>query len=208
MSSNREMERATQETIRNLSNAGAIRLIETGSSDVAFARCRALSFACEHLRKTTDRDVILMLDDDMEVPLDTAQLLADKARELGRPCSACYATMTAKLAAARWMQCPGSWLVGLGCLAIPRALILDLEERSERFEFSGRSYAAFTWSGPQDGEWIAEDFRLSMNLGGVHLVPVGVGHVKKGSIWPDSLTLQNLAEEASPSDVKTSRRYE
>jgi hypothetical protein len=197
MSSNREVERATQETIKNLSNAGAIRLMETGSSDVAFARCRALSFACEHLRKAADRDVVLMLDDDMEVPLETAQLLADKARELGRPCSACYATMTAKLAAARWLQRPDSWLVGLGCLAIPRALLLALEERSEHFEFSGRSYAAFTWSGPEGGEWIAEDFRLSMNLGGVHLVPVGVGHVKKGSIWPDVETIKKLAEKST-----------
>jgi hypothetical protein len=197
MSSNREMEQATKDTVRNLSNAGAIRLMETGSSDVAFARCRALSWACEKLREFTDRDVVLMMDDDMEVPVEVAQLLADKARELGCACSACYATMTAKLAAAPWEERPGRWLVGLGCLAIPRALLLELEQRSEPFEFMDRTYRAFTWSGCENGAWISEDYRLSIKLGGVHLVPVGVGHVKKGTIWPDGDTIRRLTEESA-----------
>ena len=135
MSSNRELEQATKDTVRNLANAGAIRLMETGTSDVAFARCRALSWACEKLREFTDRDIVLMMDDDMEVPLEAAQLLADNARELGVACSACYATMTAKLAATPWPEQPGRWLVGLGCLAIPRALLLELEQRCESFQF-------------------------------------------------------------------------
>jgi hypothetical protein len=101
--------------------------------------------------------------------------------------------MTAKLAAKPWEARPGSWLVGLGCLAIPRAVLLELEERSEPFEFMGQIYRAFTWSGAEDGEWIAEDYRLSMNLGGIHLCPLGVGHIKKGSIWPDAETLKELS---------------
>lgn len=197
MSSNREMEEATRQTVANLAQAGAIRLMETGSSDVALARCRALSWACEQLRKFTDRDVVLMLDDDMEVPTETAQLLAAKARELGRPCSAAYATPTASLAAMPWRERPGAWLVGLGCVAIPRTVLLDLESKAEKFRFMDRELTAFTWSGPQDGEWVSEDYRLSMNLGGVHLMPVAVGHIKKGSIWPDEATLRNIAEEIS-----------
>jgi hypothetical protein len=194
MSSNREVERQTRATLQNLANQGAMLLMETGSSDVAFARCRALTWACEKLREYPDRDMVLMLDDDMEVPFETAQALTDKARELGRPCSAAYATLTANLAAARWAEHPGLWLVGLGCVAIPRALLLELEARSASFEVSGKAYRAFTWSGPDQGGWVAEDFRLSINLGGVHLCPLAVGHIKKGALWPDDETIDRLTK--------------
>jgi len=197
MSSNREVEKQTKQTLQNLAGLGALLLMETGSADVAFARCRALSWACDKLREYPDRDIVLMLDDDMEVPPETAQALADKARELGRACSAVYATLTSAVAASRWPGHPGLWLVGLGCVAIPRALLLDLEQRCEVFEISGRFYRAFTWSGPENGRWISEDFRLSINLGGVHLCPLGVGHIKKGALWPDDETLEQLAKESS-----------
>lgn len=193
MSSNRELEKQTRNTLKNLVNLGAMVLMETGSAEVAFARCRALSWACEKLGEYPDRDIVLMLDDDMEVPAETAQALADNARELGRACSAVYATLTAKVAAARWVDHPGLWLVGLGCVAIPRALLLDLEQRSESFELDDKSYRAFTWSGPENGAWVAEDFRLSINLGGVHLCPLPVGHIKKGALWPDDETMERLA---------------
>jgi len=192
MSSNREPEKQTRNTLQSLAKLGAMVLMETGSADVAFARCRALSWACEKLREYPARDVVLMLDDDMEVPAETALALADKARELGRACSAVYATLTAKVAASRWPGHPGLWLVGLGCIAIPRALLLALEQRSQSFELDDRSYRAFTWSGPENGSWIAEDFRLSINLGGVHLCPLPVGHIKKGALWPDDETIELL----------------
>lgn len=200
MSSNREIEPATKKTLQAITDLGGVVLLETGSSDVAFARCRALSWACETLREYPDRDVVLMLDDDMEVPAETAQALVDQARALGRACSAVYATLNSKVAAVRWPERPGHWLVGLGCVAIPRALLLGLEEHSESFEVNGRFYSAFTWSGPEDGSWIAEDFRLSKNLGGVKLCPLAVGHIKKGALWPDDETLTRLASDgAAPS---------
>lgn len=199
MSSNREIEAATKKTLQAATDRGALVLLETGSSDVAFARCRALSWACETLREYPGRDVVLMLDDDMDVPEETAQALIDEARRLGRACSAVYATLNSKVAAVRWPERPGLWLVGLGCVAIPRALLLELEERAESFEVNGRFYSAFTWSGPEDGSWVAEDFRLSKNLGGVHLCPLAVGHIKKGALWPDDETLARLASaESSP----------
>ncbi|HKY34836.1 MAG TPA: hypothetical protein VJN18_02750 [Polyangiaceae bacterium] len=196
MSSNRELERATKNTLQAITDLGGVVLLETGSSDVAFARCRALSWACETLREYPDRDVVLMIDDDMEVPTETAQALVDQARTLGRACSAVYATLNSKVAAVRWPERAGLWLVGLGCVAIPRALLLELEERSESFEVNGRFYSAFTWSGPEDGSWIAEDFRLSKNLGGVKLCPLAVGHIKKGALWPDDETLARLASSS------------
>jgi hypothetical protein len=193
MSSNREVERQTQTTLQNLGSLGAMLLMERGSADVAFARCRALSWACDMLRANPDRDTVLMLDDDMEVPAATAQSLVDKSRELGRACSAMYATLTSKVAASRWPGHLGLWLVGLGCVAIPRALLLELEQRSESFNVGDKSYRAFTWCGPDNGCWIAEDFRLSINLGGVQLCPLAVGHIKKGSLWPDDETIDRLS---------------
>ena len=193
VSSNREIEKATKQTLQSLTDLGALVLLETGSSDVAFARCRALSWTCETLRERPERDVVLMLDDDMDVPTETAQALIDEARRLQSTCSAVYATLNSKVAAVRWSERPGLWLVGLGCVAIPRTLLLELEERSESFEVNGRFYSAFTWSGPEDGSWIAEDFRLSKNLGGVHLCPLAVGHIKKGALWPDDETLALVA---------------
>lgn len=197
MSSNREIEAATKKSLQNLTDLGALVLLETGSSDVAFARCRALSWTCDTLREHPERDIVLMLDDDMDVPVETAQALAAEARRTGRACSAVYATLRSKVAAVRWSERPGLWLVGLGCIAIPRALLLGLEERSESFEINGRFYSAFTWCGPEDGSWIAEDFRLSKNLGGVTLCPLAVGHIKKGALWPDDETLARLASPES-----------
>jgi hypothetical protein len=195
MSSNRELEKQTKASLQGLTSLGAMLLLETGSSDVAFARCRALSWACEALREHPDRDVVLMLDDDMEVPAETAQALVNRARELGRACSAVYATLTSNVAAVRWAERPGLWLVGLGSLAIPRAPLLELEARSVPFQVRGDSHRAFTWNGPANGAWVAEDFRLSMRLGGVHLCPLAVGHIKKGALWPDDATLSELARE-------------
>jgi hypothetical protein len=77
----------------------------------------------------------------------------------------------------------------------PRALLLDLEQRSESFELNGKFYSAFTWCGPEKGGRVAEDFRLSINLGSVHLCPLAVGRIKKGALWPDDETLDQLANE-------------
>jgi hypothetical protein len=195
-STNRGYERQTKECLARFAQLGAFHLNETGSADVAFARCRALSWACEKLREYPERDIVLMLDDDMDVPEEAAQAVVDEARTRGRACSAIYGTLTQKVAAARWRD--GLWLVGLGCIAIPRALLLELEQRSESFERSGRFYTAFTWCGPARGEWVAEDFRLSMNLGGVHMCPIAVGHVKKGVIWPDDETIAAIAAGGVP----------
>lgn len=193
MSSNREMENETRATIKALTKLGAAFLHEQGSADVAFARCRALSWACEQVRgQLFDRDVVLMLDDDMEVQAETAQAVVDRARELGAATAAAYATRTSKLAAARWQN--GRWLVGLGCVAIPVPLLLELEQASESFELMGKVYTEFTWCRAEGGAWVAEDFRLSMRLGGVHLLPLAVGHIKKGSIWPDDETIEALAK--------------
>lgn len=193
ISTNRDMEPETKQSVGLFQRNGAQVMLETGSADVAYARNRALSFACDHLRDFPETETILMMDDDMAVQLADAQRLIDRSRELGRAVSGAYATKTSKLAAARWPKHPGLWLVGLGCVAVPRALLLELEAVSESFESAGRFLTEFTWACAESGGWIAEDYRLSMQLGGVHMEPVPLGHVKKGVLWPDDETLASLA---------------
>ncbi len=195
MSSNREVENRTRESVDALCARGAQLLLERGSACVCFARCRALSLACENLRGAcADRDVVLMVDDDMEIELGSAQKVVDWARSSGVPTSAAYATITSNLAGCLWKGHPGKWLAGLGCLAIPVPLLFELEERSDSFEMNNKAYSAFTWVGAENGEWVGEDYRLCMNLGGVHLLPIGVGHIKKWRIQPDQDTLQRIAD--------------
>lgn len=199
MSSNRELEKQTKQTLRRFADRGMLHLMESGSADAAFARCRALSWGCNFLREHPERDVVLMMDDDMEVSNEVADALIEHARTKGEPASAVYATLSQRIAASRWPEKPGYWLVGLGCVAIPRKLLLALEARSESYEHVGQFFTAFTWSGPDGkGSWIAEDFRLSMNLGGVRLLPLAVGHIKKGALYPDEDTLARLAEKEGP----------
>lgn len=193
ISTNREPEPETKQTIAEFHRHGVKILIEQGSADVAFARNRALSFACEQLRSFEEIDTVLMMDDDMAVYLETGQQLITRSRELGRAVSGVYATKTSKLAGCPWPDHPGLWLVGLGCVAIPRKLLLELEAESESFEGGGRFMSEFTWTCAENGGWVAEDFRLSMRLGGVHMEPVALGHVKKGVLWPDDDTLKRIA---------------
>lgn len=193
VSSNREPESETKQTLAALQKGGAKLLFEMGSADVAYARNRALSFACDVLRDHAEVQTVLMMDDDMAVQPSTAQQLITRSRELGRAVSGIYATKTQHIAGCMWKGHDGLWLVGLGCVAIPRALLLELEAESESFESGGRFMSAFTWCGPEGGGWVAEDYRLSMRLGGVHMEPVPLGHVKKGVLWPDEETIKRVA---------------
>lgn len=195
MSSNREMEKQTRATLDGFGAAGAKILLERGSACVAFARNRALSLACENLRGAcSECDIVLMIDDDMEIDVASAQKVIDAARSSGVASSAAYATIVSRLAGTRWKERPGRWLVGLGCLAVPVGLLLELERESDSFEMNGKAYSAFTWVNAEKGEWVSEDFRLSKRLGGVQLLPVGVGHIKKWRIEPDRATLDEIAK--------------
>jgi hypothetical protein len=182
-------ETQTKASVLALRKAGVAHMIESGSSDVAFARSRALSLVCEELRgQLSDRDVVLMADDDMDFDVETAQQVVDQCRELGKPTSAAYATITSKLAATRMPN--GLWCCGLGLFAIPAAMLLELERESDSFELYGKAYTEFTWSCASDGQWVNEDYRLCQRLGGAVLLPVAVGHVKKCVILPDEETLE------------------
>lgn len=203
VSSNRELERTTAACVNELRRAGAQMILESGSSDVSQARNSALAAACEALRERPEFEVVLMMDDDMVCPIETAGELVKEAISSGYACSAAYATAAGKLAGSKWPPAKGAewpeglkvrWQVGLGCLAIPRDRLLELEQRAASYEIRGRVLSEFTWSRAENGEWIAEDFRLCRQLGGVRLLPLGVGHIKKGEIWPDDETLAAIRE--------------
>lgn len=184
-------EKETKTSVLAVCKLGAHRMIESGSSDVSFARSRALSFACEAIRgELAECDVVLMVDDDMEFSPEMAQEVVDKCRELGRPTSAAYATLTSKLAAMRWRD--GLWCCGLGLFAIPVPMLLELEARSESFELFGKAYSQFTWSGADRGQWFSEDFRLCIELGGAVLLPLGAAHIKKAALLPDDETIEQI----------------
>lgn len=198
---NRPIESLTWQALRVLEAAGA-RLIDhlQAPSDVTLARCLGLSSVCRALRDYPGRfDVVLMVDDDMVFTLQQALSVVEHARRHSVPTSACYATQDGKLAA---MPCPAvenRWLVGLGFLAVPSADLLALETKSERWEFG----TGFTSSGAHLGRYWSEDYTLCSRLGGVVLLPLGVGHIKQVTIYPDFSTLTQVADTYIVAPVKT-----
>ena len=185
-----------KQTLQALRSRGAIYQACPGWSDVAEGRSVALSIACNILREMPDRNLVLCLDDDMAAQPSDVQDLINAARLSGEACSAVYASGSeeedrtqGKLAGCQMPGKPGRWLVGLGCLAIPRDLLLRLEQESEPFKLRGQELREFTWSAAEKGEWWSEDYRLCSRLGGVRLLPIAVGHKKPYLLWPDDSTL-------------------
>ncbi len=233
-SSNRPIQDQTRYNIDALIKAGAYPIWQKGSADVAYARNTALSMALRSITTwnrqrsevAADRDknphgdaptlfdTVLMVDDDMAFTLEQAQELVSASRESGVPASAMYATMMGTLAATRLYTPPGNpqrWLVGLGLLAIPFALLQEVAKRSEQFEAHGVEHVEFTWTAAYDGVWCAEDYTLCRRLGGVHLLPIAVGHVKLMPIYPDEETVHLIATGGrlpGDTDAKVLQRIE
>jgi len=76
-------------------------------------------------------------------------------------------------------------------------MLVALKEKSQLIPVLDYMAHVFTWSGigqPSLGEpleWISEDYRLCMRLGGVHLLPIALGHVKKRVLYPSE---QNISD--------------
>lgn len=229
---NRPIQDDTMRAISQLLQRGAAYVPQKGVADVTLARNMALTGACAGLRKLntelrkqlTDhianpgfefhpsrefdarrRDMILMVDDDMQFQPDQAQELVNHARCTGVAASAMYATLASSLAASAMdVQRAGEprrWLTGLGLIAIPAVLLLELERDSERFEMLNGTNVAFTSSGAKNGRWMSEDFTLTERLGGVHLLPIAVGHLKTIPIYPDAATVE-LIRAGKPLPLK------
>lgn len=171
--------------------------------DITLARnvglTRALTAMQEH-----DRDVILLVDDDMVFDVPRASALVEQARSLGAPVSAAYILATGVLAARRYQG--DRWLTGLGFLAVPRAALERLAETSPRFRHSrgateqtiGFLQSSFDQVEP-DGVrlWESEDFCFTRRLGGAVLAPIGVGHIKRRVMVPDMRAVSELLKPST-----------
>jgi len=194
VSTNREIDFEAQNSINAALAAGAGMVLQRGTSDVALARNIALSITCDTFRQWPERDVALMLDDDIIFSLEQARAVVDRARLTQGCVSGLYATSGGTMAATRRMAPDGRWLVGLGFVAIYRDVLLKLERESEGFWWKEKLHHAFTWTAVDGKErWWSEDYRLCQRLGGVEVLPIGVGHMKKIPIYPDDETLARVA---------------
>jgi hypothetical protein len=191
LSSNRSVERKTESCIRELQKRGAAYMPHLDApADVACARNIAFSIACEQMRVHQHFNVVLCVDDDMEFSAEVAQELVDAARLEQVAAAAVYGTVAQMVAAEPWPEKPGRFQAGLGLLAIPRDALLKLEQESETFELQGAAISEFVWCCAEAGLWVSEDYRLCRRLGGVNLLPVKAGHIKKSTIWPSDETIE------------------
>jgi hypothetical protein len=215
-SSNRGMQERTRRSVQALQAEGALFSLQEGTADVAFARNQALSWTCELLRSSAtqlesgSRDLVLMVDDDMVFSVEAVGTLAEYARKTGHPASAVYCSKGGYITAARMDQpFPDGvlrWRVGLGLLAIPARLLLELERDARKFQHLGKELTEFCFTGVRGHEWIAEDYCLCERLGGVALLPVEAGHLKTVMLLPEQGTLDRIARgEALPLHVEPPR---
>ena len=204
ISYNRSMQEATRSTLGEFIRAGAKLVQQTGSADVSLARNQALTLAIRALA-TLNRelspaehfDTVLMIDDDIACSLADAQELVTHARVAGVPASAMYSTIDAKLAGTRLFTPPGErsrWVVGLGLLAIPAPVLIKLAKASVKFDLKGEDQIEFTWSGTIRGKWHSEDYTFCRRLGGVHLLPIPVAHMKTIPIYPHEESVACIRE--------------
>jgi len=217
ISYNRSMQEATRKTLGALMGAGAKLVQQTGSADVSLARNQALTMALRVLASLNRErlntkppldqlpewaapplfDTVLMIDDDIACTVDQAQELVTHARETGVPASAMYSTINAALAGTRLFTPPGErsrWVVGLGLLAIPAAVLVKLAKASVHFDLHGEEQVEFTWSGTIRGKWHSEDYTFCRRLGGVHLLPIPVAHMKTIPLYPHADSVACIKE--------------
>jgi hypothetical protein len=168
-------------------------LLASEISDIAGGRSWLLSRALLAAEKH-GKDVVMLVDDDMDFSLAHAETLVAAVRDTGYPCSAIYPTETGAFAGRRW--CPFRYLVGLGFCALPTTLLRSTAERLKQVEYGENREPIwpFAPSGPNyaQGCWMAEDYSFSALLGGFYLLPMSVGHIKPVPLTADGETIERL----------------
>lgn len=173
-------------------------LVTPGISDVTLARCFQLSRAYQKGIELEFgfEDVVVLMDDDMEVPTETLQRLILRC---GKPVSGVYRQLSNEYAMG---ILDGKCCVGLGLVAMTFLELSKLCERSPSFSHETNAglevVYAVTSSGFDEGlqKWVSEDYRLSLNVGGVQpYFDVVAGHRKHETLWPDSETQLLISSE-------------
>lgn len=193
-------------TLRPASERGARIVPESGTTDVALARCALVAtwLRQRYAEGVTPPTWVCWVDDDMIISPVQFVELREVARELDAPVSARYVQRTAPwLLAARAIGEPSrfskvvpglEWpavYAGMGCLMMTAEHLFALVSTSrvihaERTDGSQYSFPAITQCGPcmgSDGmwHWASEDAYFSercwSELGGLYLSHVEVGHL-------------------------------
>jgi hypothetical protein len=184
-SSNRLMEHETFCILMMLVANGIAYTEHYGTTDIALTRNMALTKALR-IAEASKKDVIVMIDDDIYFSPKQLQELVSFVREHNKPAAGGYVLADGKIGA-QLIEETGQWLTGLGFLGIPVSHLQEVAKRCRKFRPTIQStdvFIEFCRSGPKDdGEgglvWEYEDFSLTEMLGGVTLLPLAVGHVKK-----------------------------
>jgi len=210
-SSYRGISQETNRAINECVRRGWASYTQTGSADVALARCIALTAILDKVPDDPSH-VVLMVDDDMVFTPQQADALCEIAIATVRPVSGIYSTADGRIAAMQLIPADGNssdqlYVTGLGFLAIPAPHLHLLAAQSERTWHAGKTLVAFTWSAPADSEeraryknfgmWISEDYRLVSRLGGARLAKIGIGHQKTVPLYPDEETIERFGQEST-----------
>jgi predicted small secreted protein len=183
VSTNRGIDRQTEECINPLVLERAEMIKQMGTSDVALARNIALTQAWNVLASHKNLKTVLMIDDDMVFSKEDAYRVVKKSQDENVPVAGAFITQRGALAAKPWSKT--MWQTGLAFLAIPADMLIDVAKRSKTVN-TGEEVVVFTWSGEENGEWVPEDYRLCRRLGGVKILPVSIGHLKMTALYPPS----------------------
>lgn len=201
VSTNRGIDRLTEECINPVLLERAEMVKQMGTSDVALARNYALTDACRVLRQYKNLETVLMIDDDMTFTKEQAYEIVDTAKLKNKAVAGTFITQSGVLAAKPLTN--KSWVCGLAFIAFPAKLLLAIQDKSRIVTIGTKDpITVFTWSGEDEGQWVSEDYRLCRRLGGIELLPIPIGHLKKIPliIEDDRDTLQSFLD-------KTLREY-
>lgn len=187
------IEPLTRRCIDSVCELGAGRLELAGCSDVALARNMLMTRALESA--PDDVTVFLLADDDMSFSRAQAELVVGECLERERPVSAIYATNSAAMAHTR--RPDGTWLSGLGFMAVQRAHLQRVAEAMGTVVgINGAALYPFCQCGPKGKGWFSEDYWFSDLMGGVDLLPMAVAHLKKIPLTADAHTIDRVLSGA------------
>lgn len=185
-----------QESLDRLKGAHVVKL--GNQSDVCQARSALYTHVVKHYR---DRcDFVLLVDDDIRFSEEAAVDLLALCDLLLHAVSGVYCSTTKQLTASRSVpplfdaQGKELWLAGLGFMAIPMVQFAELADSLEPVLLLNQWVHEFCTSGGYNGRWEPDDYSLCRRLGGVHLAPIGVAHMKVCGLEPDAETLRRIAE--------------
>lgn len=183
----------TRQCLVPLVKEGAELMTLSGCSDVSYGRSTLLSRAVD-----AGRPQLLLVDDDMVFRFQDASHIIGHSRDHGgTPVSAVYATAGGRLAAVRNWDSGRPWLTGLGFFTVGLSHMQKCQKAlglPTVWSMHDGHITAWceSWADPENNRWVNEDLDFCLKLGGVDLLPIGVGHLKTIPLYPDAETLQTI----------------